>query len=163
MSNAPFTEPEPASIRLFKRDISSAIPNDTTRSRTNAIHLIRLLAPPLLPFLDIPPTRAATAHAHLNQPNKDGARASRPHESEQRFANFCANVDLGNRANNIPEDDEHNGSHDRGDGDKQSVEESENGNGQREPACIERKRHDEDEDKGEAGAREEEAEHPVGH
>lgn len=125
------------------------------------IHLIRLLAPPLLPHLDIPSTRAATAQSQLHQPCEDRKSAGNPHEGEHSDADLGGDVDFCHAADGVAEDDEHDGCDDGGGGDEEGVEEGEDGDGEAEPASVEGEGHQEDEDEGEDGSREEEAEHPL--
>ena len=123
---------------------------------------IRLLIPPLPPSLDVAPTRTATAQAGLHQPGEYSKCARHPHESKHGDANVGANVDLSDAANNIPEDDEHGGRDDGGGRYEECVEEGEDGDAQGPPSGDNADGHEEHENEGQAGGREEKAEHDLG-
>ena len=121
-----------------------------------------LLRPRLLPPLNVPPTRAATALAQRNQPSQDSARSSDPHESEHLRSDVALNVELLDGGDGVLHDDEEHGRDDGRNGGEEGGQEGQDGDEQGQPARVDREQDHGDHDEGEAGAGEEEAEHPVG-
>ena len=140
------------------------ISSNTTDSNAPrwAIHLIRLLAPPLPPRPHIPATRAAAAQTCLDEPGEDCERGRRPHEAEEVVSYLGADIDFGDAGDDVSEDDEHDGCDDGGGSAEEGVDEGEEGDGEGPPAGEEGDGDEEHEDEGEAGRGEEEAEHGAG-
>jgi hypothetical protein len=121
-----------------------------------------LLRPRLLPLLNIPPTRAATALAQSNQPSQDRRRSGDPHESEHLLSDAAFDVELLDGRDGVLHDNEEDGSDDGGDGGEEGGQEGQDGDEEGQPAGVDCEEDHGDHDEGEAGAGEEEAEHPVG-
>jgi hypothetical protein len=121
-----------------------------------------LLRPRLLPLLDVPPTRTATALAQCDQPSQDRARGGDPHESEHLGADAALDVELLDGGDGVLHDYEEDGGDDCGDGGEEGGQEGQDGDEERQPARVDCEEDHGDHEEGEAGAGEEEAEHPVG-
>jgi hypothetical protein len=121
-----------------------------------------LLRPRLLPLLNIPPTRAATALAQSNQPSQDSTRGGDPHESKHLSSNTAFDVQLLDGGDGVLHDDEEDCCDDRGDGGEERGQEGEDGDEEGQPAGVDCEEDHGDHEEGQAGAGEEEAEHPVG-
>jgi hypothetical protein len=133
------------------------------RGRSRSLRSPSLLRSRLLPLLDIPPRRTATALAQRNQESQDRSRSRDPHERKHLRADASLNIELFDGGDGILHDDEEDCGDDGGDGGEEGGEEGEDGNEQADPAGVDCEELDGDHDEGEAGTGEEEGEHPVGH
>jgi hypothetical protein len=139
------------------------LPIHSTHSNTinSAIDLIRFLVASLSAGANVSPASTAATKPCLYEPREDGKRTCHPHEGKHCFTNARANVDFPDTANDIAKDDEHGGCYNGGGGYEERVKEGENGDEERPPAREDTDRHEEHEDKGEAGGCEEESKHDL--
>ena len=121
-----------------------------------------LLRPSLLSPLNIPPTRTAAALSERNQESQNRSHSRYPHKRKHLRTNAPLNIQLLDGGDGVLHDDEHHGCDDRGHGGEQRGEESEDRDEQADPAGVDCDQLHGDHDEGEAGAGEEEGEHPVG-
>lgn len=127
-SDDPFPDPKPPPRRLLPKCVRAAL------SLTG--HLIGLLVPPFPSTSHISTTRATATEPCLNQPRKNCKRAGRPHEAEESIANGRADIQLANAADDIPEDDEHDGCYDGCGGDEEGVQKDKRSNCEASPARV---------------------------
>lgn len=118
--------------------------------------------PPLLAPPNIPPTSTATTLSQRNQPSQNRTARRNPHESKHLRANLPLDIQLLDGRDGVLHDDEHCCCEDCCDGGEEGGQEGEDCYGEVGPARIDCEEHEWDHDCAEAGAREEEAEHPVG-
>lgn len=143
--------PEPALL--------SALLVERTRRALRAPSLLRSC---LLALLDVPPARAAAALSQSNQERENGSDSCYPHEREHLRADLSSDVQLLDGGDGVLHDDEHHCCDDRGHGGKKGSQECEDGDQEADPAGVDGDELHRDHDEGEAGAGQEEGEHPVG-
>ena len=144
----PLPKPTPLPLTLLANRCTSSPPS--------------LLRTSLLPLLDVSPTRAATALAQSDQPSQDSSRGGDPHESEHLGSDVALDVELLDGRDGVLHDDEEDCCDDCRDGGEEGGQEGEDGDEESRPAGVDCEEDEGDHDEGEAGAGEEEAEHPVG-
>jgi hypothetical protein len=120
-----------------------------------------LLRPSLLALLDVPPRRAAAALAQRNKESQDRRCSRYPHEREHLRADCAFDVELLDGRDGVLHDDEEHGCDHRGYCCEERGEEGEDRDEQADPARVDCDQLHWDHDEGEAGAGEEEGEHPV--
>lgn len=115
----------------------------------------------LLACLEISPTCAAAAHAHLDNPGKHRADSSNPHEGEHLFPNVGLDVEFVNAGKRHLQNHKDGGAENGCDGHEDRIQKGEEPDNEGYPSTVDRKDRDKDEDEGEAGACEEQSEHPL--
>jgi hypothetical protein len=128
---------------------------------TGCLCLPGLLTSSLLSLLDVSSAGAAAAQTGLDQPGKNRSGCCNPHECEHCGAELSTNVEFLDRCERPLHDDEHDSCDDGSDGDEKCSQEGEDASEQGEPAREDGQRVQDHHDKGQAGTREEETEHPV--
>jgi hypothetical protein len=127
-----------------------------------ALRAPSLLRPSLLSPLNIPPTRAATALSQRNQESQNRSHSRYPHKRKHLRTNAPLNIQLLDGGDGVLHDDEHYCGDDGGHGGEQRGEESKDRDEKADPPGVDCDELHGDHDEGEAGAGEEEGEHPVG-